>query len=643
MCGIFGLVGLGRPVTAAETDLVGRGMDGLKHRGPDGEGIVTRDSICFGHRRLAIVDPNGGHQPMWSADRRGLITYNGEVYNFLDLERELTPLGHRFTNRCDTEGVLNAYLAWGDAALERLRGMFAFAAVDFDRKRAIVARDRLGIKPLYYTVKDGALIWSSELEPLYRTVGPFRLDLTALDDYLSWQYVPAPKTIYHDVRALPPGHYLSIDLDRGTFDERSFWRLQFREEPGLSADEWGERLDAAIRESVRLRLMSDVPFGAFLSGGVDSSLVVGYMADIMDRPVDTFTIGFNEGDFSEVRYAEEVARVNRTEQHTEIVDAEAIELLPLLVRHYGQPFADSSAIPTYYLCRMAARYVKMALSGDGGDENFAGYNSYEYVVSQLAGDTVVRAGAGRGAWLRALAARFYRRLRWSVQRRNDIDRAYELHCVTAHHFPPAERRALFAPAFREVVRAEQPERRALLDIAGAPIVTRLQHLDLMAYLPYDILTKVDVASMANSLEVRVPLLDHKVVEMAATIPSDLKLRPLRDEYDKKHLLKAVAKRRYRPELIERPKMGFGVPIGEWMAGKLRPRVEQRLASPFLREFFDAGAIDALWRRHLAQRDCTPKIWNLLFLEEWMRTHADALPNAAGERTARRLAPASVAG
>jgi asparagine synthase (glutamine-hydrolysing) len=299
---------------------------------------------------------------------------------------------------------------------------------------------------------------------------------------------------------------------------------------------------------------------------------------------------------------------------------------------------------------MTSQYVKMALSGDGGDENFAGYNSYEYVASQLAG-TPVAAGDRKRRWFRTLAGRYYRKLSDRAAHRGEIDRAYALHCVTAHHFHPQERRDLFKAEYRDAVREVQPERRALLDMDDAPIVSRLQRLDLLAYLPYDILTKVDVASMANSLEVRVPLLDHKLVEMAATVPADLKLRPeVADgtkRYDKKHLLKRVAKRRYRPELIDRPKMGFGVPIGAWMAGKLRQPVERRLVdSHWLALLFDMSRVSTLWRRHVQQGDCTPKIWNLLFLEEWMRTHPEALPadsSSAGTRLAQRseVSPATV--
>ena len=628
MCGIFGSIALTAPADPEVVRRVERGTGLLTHRGPDSGAVLTEGSVCLGHRRLSIVDLEGGAQPMWSTDRRGVIAYNGEVYNFDDIERELAAAGRSFATRSDTEAVLNAFLEWGPDSVTRLRGMFAFAAVDLEKRQALLARDRLGKKPLFYVVRDGVLTWSSELEPLYQTLGPFTLDLAALDRYLSWQYVPAPQTIYREVRCLPPGHLLTVDLRTGEIVERRYWQLQFREDRGLSAEEWGERLDAAIRDAVAVRFMSDVPFGAFLSGGIDSSLVVGYMAELMQQPVKTFTIGFHESDYSEMQFAEQVARLNGTEHHTEIVDADSLALLPTLVRHYGQPFADSSALPTYHVSKMARRFVKMVLSGDGGDENFAGYNSYEYVLRRMAnarGD----APAARGHWFRDLAGIMFRRMRRASLPRPLIDELYEQHSITAHHFAPAERRQLWRKEFRDLVSDVDPDRRALLDLAGAPVVTRLQNLDLHMYLPFDILTKVDIAAMANSLEVRVPLLDHHVVELAATMPTELKLAPTPTGYDKKHLLKVLAARRYPPSIIDRPKMGFGVPIGDWMAKKLRPEVERRLlTSNFLPLFFDTKRINEIWSRHVAHGDMTPKVWNLLFFEEWLRTHQDAIPAAS---------------
>jgi asparagine synthase (glutamine-hydrolysing) len=626
MCGIFGSINFSGPATTEQTRLVERGTALLKHRGPDGGAIVTEGQVCFGHRRLSIVDLEGGTQPMWSSDHRGLIVYNGEVYNFEAVERELCKFGRRFITQSDTEAVLNAYLAWGPEGVSRLRGMFAFAAVDFDRGHALLARDRLGKKPLFYTIRNGALTWSSELEPLYQTVGPFRLDPSALDAYLAWQYVPAPRTIYEGVRCLPPGHLATIDLASGKVEERRYWHLNFSEDRSCGPEEWGERLDAAIRDAVKVRFMSDVPFGAFLSGGIDSSLVVGYMAELMQEPVRTFTIGFHEANYSEMEYAEQVARINGTEHHTEIVEAESLGLLPLLVRHYGQPFADSSAIPTYYVSRMASRHVKMVLSGDGGDENFAGYNSYEYVVSRLKDARTPASARGKHNWFRDLAGIMYRKMRRAARPQPLVDEMYEHHAATAHHFSPAERRKLLRAEFQSVVHDVDRDRRALLEVEDAPVVTRLQHLDLMAYLPFDILTKVDIAAMANSLEVRVPLLDHHVVELAATMPSELKLKPLAKGWDKKHMLKELAKRRYPAELIDRPKMGFGIPIGDWMATGLREQIESRLLhSSTLPRFFDMPAVEAIWRRHLEQRDGTAKLWNLLFLDEWLAAHQEAMP------------------
>jgi asparagine synthase (glutamine-hydrolysing) len=625
MCGIFGSIALSRPITDADVTAVQKGTALLAHRGPDGDGRVTHGQACFGHRRLSIVDLSGGAQPMWSADQRGLISYNGEVYNFDVLQRELSAAGCRFTTRSDTEAVLNAYLQWGPDSVQRLRGMFAFAAADFDKQQAILARDRLGKKPLYYTVSNGVLTWSSELEPLYRAVGPFTLDLQALDDYLAWQYIPAPRTIYQEVRALPPGHLAVVDLRSGDVREQRYWHLQFGEDRSCSAEEWGERLDATIRDAVAVRFMSDVPFGAFLSGGIDSSLVVAYMAQLMQEPVKTFTIGFREAEFSEVEYAAMAASIAKTDHHMQVVDPESVGLLPLLVRHYGQPFADSSAIPTYYVSKVASQHVKMVLSGDGGDESFAGYNSYEYVLGRLQSASLPSNPGGKARWFRDIAGWIYRRLQRASFPQQLTDELYREQSVTAHHFWPEQRRKLFRQPLRHVVREVDTERRALLELPDAPLLTRLQYLDLMMYLPFDILTKVDVAAMANSLEVRVPLLDHHVVELAATMPTELKLKPTADGVERKHILKTLARRWYPSSLVDRRKMGFGVPVGDWMAGQLREQTEQRLmTSPVLPRLFDMTYIAGLWQRHLAQRDQTNQIWNLLFLEEWLRTHEDAL-------------------
>jgi len=633
MCGIFGVVDLvGRPALAYES-LVARGVDGLRHRGPDGSGVQAMDAACLGHARLAIIDPKGGVQPMWSTCGRGLIVYNGELYNHRDLRPELEAAGHRFGTTCDTETILAAYLHWGPECLACFRGMFAFAAVDKDRGTCLIARDRLGIKPLFYVERDCALFFSSEIEPLYRVLGGMTLDLEVLDEYLSWQYVHAPRTIYREISQLLPGHFIEIPLSRGATGQaptpKRYWNLAFQEDSSLSFKDWTDRLDGLVREAVHIRLMSDVPFGAFLSGGVDSSLVVSYMREALNQPVKTFSIGFDDADYSELAYARQAAQINGCEHHEEIVVADSFGLLPTLVRHYGQPFADSSAIPTYRLSAMTARHVKMALSGDGGDENFAGYHSYESVYRVMYPSLADSLRGAPPRW-KALARYFLGRLlRLS---HSFVDAAYQAHCMTAYHFSPQARRDLYKPAYRGLVRDVLPSRRALMDIGEMPLITRLQHLDLMAYLPCDILTKVDIASMANSLEVRVPLLDHVLVEAAATIPSAFKLLERKEDgrtvYEKKWILRELAKRRYPEDLIERRKMGFGVPMGRWFAGKLRPELEERLLrSPVLPLLFEREAVRDLVARHSAQYDLSARLWNLVFLDEWMRTHADALPVA----------------
>ncbi len=596
MCGIYGIINIGHYRQPAEhfKETVKTGVNLLKHRGPDDTGIETFDMGCLGHARFAIIDIAGGHQPMWSYDRRGLISYNGEVYNFTNIRQELEKLGHTFSTHSDTKVVLNAYLEWGADCINKFNGMFAFTVVDLNKKKVLITRDRLGIKPLFYTIKDKLLTFSSELEAIYKTVSPLKIDMGALDDYLAWQYIPAPRTIYKNVFALPPAHYMEIDLTTGHIDTQRYWRLDFEEDYSLTMGEWQECVDEQIRKAVELRLVSDVPFGAFLSGGIDSSLVTGYMADIMEQPVKTFSIGFNESDYSELKYAQQVAEINHTEHYTEIVEADSLSLLPELVQHYGQPFADSSAIPTYYVARMARKNVKMVLSGDGGDENFAGYDTYPAIVNSS----------------------------------QNIDWAFHSHCLNYKHFAPADKLQLYhSDRWRNNMRLEldYPERRILMDIGDQPLVSRLQNLDINTYLPFDILTKVDIASMANSLEVRVPLLDHNVVEMAAKIPAEYKFKKTETGWNKKYILKEVAKKRYPASIIDRPKMGFGVPLGIWFATKLKNDVQRRLLlSKHLPIYFNMQYIAQMLNVHSQVNDHSARIWNLLFLEEWLSSHEDVI-------------------
>jgi asparagine synthase (glutamine-hydrolysing) len=418
--------------------------------------------------------------------------------------------------------------------------MFAFAALDRGAGRSH-RPDRVGKKPFSIQERRHALLLERTGAPLPHPRA-VRIDPEALDDYLAWQYIPAPRTIYEDVRCLEPAHCLRVDTQPGSIEKRRYWDLVFREAGSLTFEDWVERLDQEIRRAVELRLVSDVPFGAFLSGGIDSSVVVGYMSEILDRPVRTFSIGFENADYSELQYAGEVARICRTEHHVEIVRAESLEILPILVRHYGQPFADSSAIPTYYVSRMAAGHVKMVLSGDGGDENFAGYNTYEQILARCDGNPRLldRLKSLAAPWLGA-------RLRWR-ERSLLPENPFRVHSALYCHFTPEQRRILFRDGWKQAVRELDPGRAAFVEDRDVPLASRLQRLDMMTYLPFDILTKVDIASMANALEVRTPLLDHRLMEVAATMPARFKISKEAgnggSRYDKKRILKTLAFRRF---------------------------------------------------------------------------------------------------
>lgn len=607
----------------------------LRHRGPDGDGFYNSinsqfkipnsqfasDSVAcvLGHRRLAIIDPEGGRQPIGNEDGSVQIVLNGEIYNFRELRRELESLGHRFQTNSDVEAVVHGYEVWGDEVLKRLRGMFAFALWDARRERLLLARDRVGIKPLVYRETPGGLAFASEIQAL-RTLPDFDsgVDLSALDLYLHFQYIPAPFSIYRSVRKLPPAHYLTWDRRAGLRGPHRYWKLEFRPKRNIREEEWLETLDSALKESVEAHLVSDVPFGAFLSGGVDSSTVVAYMSGLLDRPVETFSIGFEEAPYDERRYAREASALFGTEHHEEIVRPDAMECLPTLVRHYGEPFADSSAIPTYYVSRLASRHVKMVLSGDGGDENFAGYSTYAAILDAVPKPkTRLRRARHRvGNVLRSLGLR------------PAIFTSEDLWFDRIAYFDRGARERLWRGEHAAATEASRRWFDGQLAATRSPdLATRFQALDLSTYLPYDILTKVDVASMCHGLEVRVPLLDHRLMELVATIPSELKLRRSPGEGGAptgKYLLKRNAEKFFSREFIHRPKMGFGAPVSEWFRGPLAGRLEEIANDPRLefRELFNGGYVRELIAEHRAGRDHGYRLWALTFLAEWFRQAAE---------------------
>jgi len=608
MCGIVGLLRFdGAPADRAVLDDMAAA---LAHRGPDGHGVWSHGPFGLGHRRLAIIDPEGGHQPMGDQEGRTWLSYNGEIYNFRELRGALEARGHRFRTSCDTEVLLAAYREWGPGCVERLRGMFAFAVADLDAGTLFLARDHFGIKPLYFVDTPRVLAFASELQAFRKLPELEReIDLESVDLYLRLQYIPAPRTIYRRVRKLGPAERLTVTIGGGAGPTDRYWRPAMHPDPGPCEDEWLERLDAAITESVRSHLVADVDFGAFLSGGIDSTLIVTAMARQLARPVRTFTIGFQEPGHDESVHAQKVARRWDTDHHVEVLRPDAIGILPDLVRHYGEPFGDSSAIPTYYVSRLAARSVPMVLSGDGGDELFAGYDTYRGFARWLSFE-------GAPGWKRLMYPIAHRLLPRRYPRRIADARTWLAFTeIVAHH----ARRRLWRPELRPatVMVPERLAREARSTSPAAP-VTFAQTLDLTNYLPFVILTKVDVASMMSGLEVRTPLVDRRVFDLAAAIPPELNFGRGPDGIsDGKRLLKKLLERDFPADLVHRRKTGFGAPIGPWFgpSGSLRSAVHDRLLAPAspLHELFRPTAV-----RSLLHADAAWPLWLLLFLDEWLR-------------------------
>jgi asparagine synthase (glutamine-hydrolysing) len=622
MCGIAGIIRFdGKAVTPESLEAMSRR---IRHRGPDGNGSRTFGAAGLAHRRLSIIDLSRGAQPLGNEDKTVWVTFNGEIYNFQDLIEKLTERGHRFQTKSDTEVLVHAYEEWGRECVHQLRGMFAFAIWDERRQSMFLARDRVGIKPLFYFRGPGVFAFASEiqaLEALPEFTGD--IDLQALDLYLHLQYVPAPFSIYRDVRKLSPGEFLEVKPDGAIHGPVKYWSLRLQTESGLSEQEWLERLDAALRESIRLHLAADVPVGAFLSGGVDSSLVTAYMAEISSQPVRTFSVTFDNPQFDEGEYARQAVQRLHTQHFEERVRPDALSILPSLVRHYGEPFADSSAIPTWFLSRLAAQHVKCVLSGDGGDENFAGYSSYASILWQHR--------PPRGAYRRTRhqVAGWLRRTGMKQPARSPDDTWYE----DIAYFRSHQRLRLWRREFRGLLQGT----RAWFDdqMRNAPAArgcSRFQHFDIHNFLPHDILSKVDVASMSHGLEVRVPLLDHVFMELAARLPESLKLHAGGEnqqlenraqaapfEMTGKYALKRLAERHFPASFVHRRKQGFAIPVGEWFATGLRERVEERLSDPDtqLVEYFDPSFIRELVDEHARGVDHGWRLWSLLFLTEWL--------------------------
>jgi asparagine synthase (glutamine-hydrolysing) len=626
MCGIAGIFDC-RGRADADRVLLRRMADALSHRGPDGDGFYYAPGVGLGHRRLAIIDLVSGDQPLFNEDRTVCVVFNGEIYNFQPLMAELTALGHVFRTRCDTEVIVHAWEEWGEACLERFNGMFAFAVWDARRDALFLARDRLGEKPLYYCLlNDGRLLFASELKSLLSSPDVVRrLDPQAIEDFFAFGYIPDPRSIYIGVRKLPPAHFLLVRRGESVAEPRSYWDLRFVDGTSARMEEAEEELIARLRESVRMRMIADVPLGAFLSGGVDSSGVVAMMAGLKEGPVSTFSIAFGSRGWDESGYAAEIAGRYRTEHHTREVNPNSFDLLDRLATIYDEPFGDSSAIPTFRVCAMARENVTVALSGDGGDEAFAGYRRYRWhCLEEQVRRVMPRRLRGP---LFGLCGALYPKLDWAPRplRAKAILGELASDTVEAYFSSVSTcsdelRRRMFSRGLSRELQgynAADVLRSHMGRCDSEDPLSQVQYADFKTYLPGDILTKVDRASMANSLEVRVPLLDHTLVEWAAQLPPGLKLRGREGKY----ILKAALEPHVSKEILYRPKQGFTVPLAAWFRGPLRRRLRERLCGPVLRDsgLFDIGTIGMLIDQHQSgRRDHSATLWMLSMMESFLR-------------------------
>lgn len=627
MCGICGKVNRD-PDSPVDEGTLRRMAKALAHRGPDSEGFFVNDHVGLAHRRLAIIDLSpDATQPMSNEDGSIWIVFNGEIYNFHELRDALIRKGHSFRSRIDTEVIVHLYEDLGPEALRALRGMFALAIWDANHRQLLLARDRLGKKPLFYFAGPSSFAFASELQSLLEDPSVPRVpDLEAIRYYLTYRYVPSPYSAFQGIRKLPPAHYLL--LKDGQLRLNRYWTLHYAEKSHEPEEVLSERLRGSLEEAVRLRMISDVPIGAFLSGGLDSSAVVALMSRLSGAPVKTFSIGFEEDAFSELPYARSIARRFGTDHHEFVVKPDAVSILPLLVRHFGEPFADSTAVPQYYLSKLAREHVTVVLAGDGGDEAFGGYDRYVATLATRPTDRIPSPlRNGLAGVIRRLSkfplstpfllrtSRFLRALSDDPQRR---------YARWVSHFDLQQQAVLFSSAFLKQVRGIDPER-LVLDVYQQTDATHLLDatldVDVRTYLPDDLLVKVDITSMANSLEVRAPFLDHPLMEMAASLPPSLKIQGL----EKKYLLKRAMADLLPVEILNRPKQGFIVPIDHWFRHDLQEMAYDTLLDPrsLGRGYFRPEVVRRLLDEHVrGVQNFHRQLWNLLMLELWHRCFID---------------------
>ena len=635
MCGITGALWY-ESSAAVSPGALDAMTDALIHRGPDDRGTFHQNlrsdaagpspGVALGFRRLSIIDLAGGHQPMTNEDGSVVMVFNGEIYNYRELRRRLEGSGHRFRTDSDSETIIHLYEDMGVDCFSALNGMFAVAIWDGTRRQLVLGRDRLGKKPLYYQATENQVLFGSELKAL-ATSPSFqrRISAGAIDQFLTYQYIPHPNTIYESARKVPPGHTVVIKDRQASVAK--YWKVDWKYEVDIGEAEAAMQLSELLHDSVRLRLRSDVPLGAFLSGGVDSSLIVAIAQGQLDRPLHSFSIGFSESDFDETAYARQVAAWTRTDHREFQVSPDAVKILDQLAYHYDEPFGDSSAIPTWYLCEMTRKYVTVALSGDGGDELFAGYDRYRALWLSRWFERAFSMRTVLGSpWLQRLPTSnrqrsFVRRLqRFGSAINEPLARRY-MNWIQI--FPERMRAELYRPEFVAQLPDEDPFEffeGAWAESIGRDAITQASLSDLVTYLPCDLMTKVDIASMAHGLECRQPFLDYRLVEFAAGLPIRLKFRRGKG----KRLLRDAMDKLLPRQIWERRKMGFGVPLGKWFRNELRPLTTERLLSDEAQclTYFRRDTLERLIGEHQSGRvNHSYRLWNLLMFESWLRRWA----------------------
>jgi asparagine synthase (glutamine-hydrolysing) len=630
MCGITGIFDT-RQARAIAQPVLQRMNESQAHRGPDEGSLHLEPGVGLGHRRLSIIDVATGQQPLFNEDGSVGIVFNGEIYNYQELIPQLQSLGHVFRTKSDTEVIVHAWEAWGEDCVRRLRGMFAFGLWDRNRETFFLARDRLGVKPMHYALlDDGMLVFGSELKSILAHGGLRRdIDPLAVEEYFALGYVAEPRTIFSRARKLEPGCTLAVRRGQPMPQPKPYWDVRFTLDNDISTEDACEELRTRLTESVRLRLISEVPLGAFLSGGVDSSAVVATMAGLSGSPVHTCSIAFDDPAFDEAAFAQMVADRYRTDHFVETVKSDDFDLVDTLARLYDEPYADSSAIPTYRVCQLARKRVTVALSGDGGDESFGGYRRYRLHLMEERMRNAIPAAVRQPLF--GLLGRAYPKADWAPRvfrakttfegMARDSVEAY-FHSVSLLRGPMREQ--MFSAEFKRQLGgydAQQVFERHAAQAGTDDPLALIQYLDLKTYLVGDINTKVDRASMAHSLEVREPLMDHKLVEWLATLPSSLKVRG----QEGKFLLKKAMEPLLPNDILYRPKMGFSVPLAQWFRGPLKQRVRdavlgQRLAST---GWFNRGYLEHLVDAHQSgARDYSSPLWALLMFEAFLRQVAD---------------------